>query len=112
MADDKPAEDSRGLVFFVNNHHAGGCGRPPAISGDQENRYFSYFENDFGEQAVFVYEFETEKGTLWMGDAGWETPWEVVDGRARGLVLGQAEALWLRACWTAIELQRKRGNSS
>lgn len=26
----------------------------------------------FGEQCVFVYDYEIDEGTLWMGDAGWE----------------------------------------
>jgi hypothetical protein len=96
-----------GLVFKVGNHHAAGCGPPPAIDGDSSNRYSSYFENQWGEQAVFVYDYETDEATLWMGDASWDKPIRVVDPKAPGIILGASEALWLAACWKAITPTRE-----
>lgn len=61
MADPQP-------LFTVSNHHAESCGKPPHIHGDVRKRY----ENEYGEQAIFVYDYEVNKGTLWMGDSGWE----------------------------------------
>lgn len=85
-----------------------------------------YFENAHGEQLIFVYDHATQRGTLWCGDAGWEQPYPVVDGRVQPaqpdapdgrisstaastirsaesltLVLSEAEQTWLRACWAA-----------
>ena len=98
---------SPGLVFKVDNHHAAGCGRPPGIDGDSSNRYSGYFENQWGEQAVFVYDYETDEATLWMGDASWDQPIRVVDPKAQGIVLGASEALWLEACWKAVTPTRE-----
>jgi hypothetical protein len=78
-----------------------GSGSPPHIDGDTRGRYHGYFENEYGEQALFVYDYETQTSTLWMGDGGWEKPSPVVEGVARGFLLDEAQALWLRACWLA-----------
>jgi hypothetical protein len=48
-----------------------------------------------------LYDYEQECGTLSMGDAGWEHPYDVVDGRVSGLVLNRLEQIWLLACWEA-----------
>jgi len=63
--------------------------------------YRSYFENQNGEQALFLYNYEQERGTLYMGDAGWEHTHDVVDGKVAGLMLNRPEQLWLSACWEA-----------
>lgn len=108
MADEKGQTGHRvgALVFQVSNHHAASCGAPPAVDGDVAGRYHGYFENEYGEQTVFVYDRSTREGTLWIGDNGWESPAHVVGGKAEDLVLGETEALWLKACWlAAIALQ-------
>lgn len=63
--------------------------------------YHGYFENQNGEQAVFVYDYEQERGTLYVGDARWEHPYDVEDGKIAGLMLNRPEQLWLSACWEA-----------
>jgi hypothetical protein len=73
-------------------------GELPEIDGDTKGRHHGYFENEHGEQAVFIYEYETGTGTLPMGDAGWERSFLVTDERAPKVILGEAEALWLKAC--------------
>lgn len=88
-------------LFSVGKHHAAGSGQPPHVVGDTAGRYRGYFENEHGEQAVFVYDYQAQKGTLRLGDAGWERAFPVSDGRAPDLILNEAEALWLRACWLA-----------
>jgi hypothetical protein len=88
-------------IFQVGNKHAANCGEPPHVDGNEKGRYYGYFENEHGEQAVFVYDRQTQAGTLWMGDVGWERPIPVNDGVARDIVLNDLEALWLRACWSA-----------
>jgi len=88
-------------IFRVTNHHADACGAPPAIDDSEPNRYLGYFENEHGEQAIFVYDRTSRQGTLYLGDAGWERPYPVVDGAVDGLILGVNEALWLGTCWKA-----------
>lgn len=89
-------------LFQVTNHHVESCGIPPQINEQTfPNVYRSYFENQFGEQAIFLYDYEREHGTLYMGDAGWEHPYDVVDGKALGLIMDRAEQVWLLACWEA-----------
>jgi hypothetical protein len=89
-------------VFTVSNHHTEQCGSPPTIDGDDPDCYHGYFENEFGEQAVFVYNAKTKTARLWLGDAGWEEPCDVVDGHAEGRILSRSELLWLEAVWKAV----------
>jgi hypothetical protein len=88
-------------IFRVTNHHTNACGTPPTINDSEPNRYLGYFENEHGEQAIFVYDRTRRAGTLSLGDAGWERSHEVVDGAVPGVVLGAAERAWLAACWKA-----------
>jgi hypothetical protein len=88
-------------IFSVTNHHAEGCGAPPHVDDSAPKRYRGYFENEHGEQSVFVYDRATGTGTLQMGDAGWEVVHAVVDGDVPGLRLRPTERTWLAACWTA-----------
>jgi hypothetical protein len=98
MSDQTPGKPP---IFSVGSKHVAGSGTPPHIDGDVKGHYYGYFENTYGEQAVFVYDDETQTGTLWMGDAGWEQSFPMVDGTAPDMNLDEAEALWLRACWLA-----------
>ncbi len=88
-------------LFRVSNHHTPGCGDPPYIDGDTKGKYYGYFQNQHGEQALFIYDYNTQEGTVWLGDNGWDEAVEVLDGRATGLVMDTSEALWLQACWRA-----------
>ncbi len=70
------------LLFQVTNHHGETCGVPPHIDEQTfPGVYRSYFEYHNGEQAIFLYDYEQEYGTLYLGDAGWEPPFHVVDGK-------------------------------
>lgn len=64
--------------------------------------YISYFENEFGEQLIFVYLNRTQTATLYHSDYDWE-PVEVVDGLAPEMVTNAQERLWLGACWWAAK---------
>jgi len=89
-------------LFQVTNHHGEACGILPQIDEQTfPDVYRSYFENQNGEQAIFLYDYEQERGTLYMGDAGWEHPYDVEDGKVPGLMLNRPEQLWLSACWEA-----------
>lgn len=98
-----------GLVFQVGNHHVASCGEPPKIVADGK-RYHSYFENTHGEQWVFIYDYETERGELRGGDAGWGNVHEVTftgDDRVGAMhvdiVLDKDERAWLLACGAVIQ---------
>ena len=86
-------------LLTVSNHHTTACGEPPAVDGDAAGTYVGYFVNEYGEQAIYTYDYETGAATLRMGDAGWHDARRVVGGQAEGLRLTKTEALWLRACW-------------
>lgn len=88
-------------IFSVTNHHVEGCGKPPQIDDSTRGRYRGYFENEHGEQTIFVYDRAARTGTLYMGDAGWEHPYQVVDGAVPGLSMNGNERMWLAACWKA-----------
>jgi hypothetical protein len=88
-------------IFQVTNKHSSSSSNPPLIDANTEGKYHGYFENAYGEQAIFIYDRETQIGTLWLGDAGWESPHKVIDGLAPDLMLSQEEEMWLQACWNA-----------
>jgi hypothetical protein len=91
-------------IFRVTNHHTDACGTPPAIDDSVPDRYLRYFENEHGEQAIFIYDRARRSGTLSLGDAGWEHSHAVVEGAVAGLALGAlgaVERAWLAACWKA-----------
>lgn len=90
-------------LFTVTNHHVEDCGEPPSVDGD-DGQYHGYFVNQYGEQAVFTYDYATKRGILRMGDAGWAEEYEVKRGwRPRDLFLSEEEQWWLFACWRAAE---------
>jgi hypothetical protein len=77
----------------------------PRIDDADLNQYVGYFENGYGEQAVFVFDRSARSGKLYLGDAGWQRSHVVIDGIAADLVLNEPELLWLRACWLAASRQ-------
>jgi hypothetical protein len=89
------------FIFSVRNKHSVAAGEPPKVDANTKGKYHSYFENGYGEQAIFIYDRETQSGLLWHGDAGWEKPYKVIDGLAPELVLSEEEEMWLQACWNA-----------
>jgi hypothetical protein len=94
-------------LFQVRNHHSAAPGPPPHIDDVRSNQYLGYFENQYGEQAVFVYDRDSSQALLYLGDAGWETSHTVVDGVVPDLVLSEVERLWVRTCWQAATSKPK-----
>lgn len=86
------------FIFKVGNHHSTDDEKTPQIDGDQAHRYDGYFENEHREQFVFVYDYSTNEGKLWVGDADREA-FPVVDGKVNHLVMAESEAAWLKVCW-------------
>ena len=95
-------------LLTVSNHHTAACGEAPDVDGDAAGTYVGYFANEYGEQAIYTYDYETGEATIRMGDAGWHEAYRVADGRAEGLVLTKTEAMWLRACWLATGALKDR----
>lgn len=95
-------------LLRIWNQHIPACGDPPIVDGKASNCYIGYFENPYGEQWVFTLDRETGKAVLRGGDVGWNTEYEVVDGKVGDLILGDEERLWLAACWLAARKQVRR----
>ena len=85
-----------GTVLTVPNGHVESCGKPPDLKA--EGCYTAYFENHYGEQLVFQYDYKEKKGTLWHGDYSWEHPVPVMGGGTT-LTLSDEEKEWLRLVW-------------
>jgi hypothetical protein len=95
-------------LFQVRNRHSATSGPPPHIDDLRPNQYLGYFENEHGEQAVFVYDRDSNQAAVvYLGDAGWETSHTVIDGAVPDLVLSEVERQWVRACWQAATANRK-----
>ncbi len=67
-------------LFQVRNHHSAACGTPPHIDDLHPNQYLGYFENQYGEQAVFVYGRNSKPGRplpgrRWLGDPAFGSRW-------------------------------------
>lgn len=58
---------TREPLFKVSNHHAASCGVPPAIDADDAKKYFGYFANEYGEQALFVFDRESGEAIVRSG---------------------------------------------
>jgi hypothetical protein len=95
------SEDADAMLLQVRNRHSAEAGTPPRIVDLDATHYVGYFENGYGEQALFVYDRAAGTGSLHLGDAGWETAHAVINGAVPDLVLSESELLWVRACWQA-----------
>jgi len=85
-----------GTVLTVPNYHYECCGKPPDLN--TKDSYTAYFENDYGEQIVFQYNYKTKKGMLWHGDYSWEHPVEVMGGGTT-MIMSSEEREWLGLVW-------------
>jgi len=91
-------------VIRIFNNHIPECGEPPAINTEKENEYYGYFETCDHEQLVFIYDYDTDKAIVKMGDINWSRDIEVVDGKPTGKFgLGVNELAWLDLCWKAAK---------
>lgn len=93
--------DERPVILQIRNNHTAACGTPPYVEG-LLGQYVGYFENEHGEQMIFVFDRQGKTGCLYAGDAHWETTYKVVDGVVPGMILSSMEGQWLRACWMAV----------
>lgn len=87
--------------FVMKNNHVRNCGEPSLITNDDPNKYYGYFENEHGEQWVFVYDRRTKTAELSGGDVGWEQVFQIKNGHNDDLILNEEEKTWIQACWKA-----------
>jgi len=102
-------------MLVIYNRHAPGCGKPPGIDNHMGD-YRGYFENEHGEQWIFVYDRAAGTAMLYGGDIGWEDPVTMKEPsslepieimKQTNLVLSPPELAWLAACWaTATAFER------
>jgi hypothetical protein len=88
-------------ILTIYNTHTEHCGIPPSVCNNPPGAYIGYFENPFGDQWIFTFDFKTRAATLRGGDIGWDRECEVRDGRVDGIILGKEELAWLGACCKA-----------
>jgi hypothetical protein len=88
-------------VFTATNWHTPSCGQAPDVANTEPANYYGYFENEYGEQWVLVYDRKQYRGVLRGGDAGWENEFVVIGDDVQGVILCKSEQAWLRACLKA-----------
>jgi hypothetical protein len=101
--------DGPTIWFTARNRHTEDCGEPPIVAAGGD-KYSGYFENEFGEQAVFRFDQVHGVGSVQLGDAGWDVVHPVKGGiPGGGLIVTPTEQRWLEACWEAATVLRPRG---
>ena len=80
----------------LKNHHRLS---PPRVP-DVPHLYRGYYENQHGEQILYVHDRRTGEAVLYHGDLGWAAR-PVIEGVAQDLILNADEAAWVAACWNA-----------
>lgn len=73
---------------------------PLLLHQNGDNLFVSYFENQYGEQWLFVHNRENNLSYVYGGDVDWEK-YAVEDGVAADLVLSDDEQFWILACYSA-----------
>ena len=97
---------SKQVLLTIYNHHITESGDPPAFDNSDMSKYYGYFENEHGEQWVFIYDYETEVALVRGGDAGWDRKYVVVNGTVP-LIVDAPEKQWLAAYWDAATAFKK-----
>ena len=91
-------------LFVVENRHtsAHGLAKSPTFHDNDPARCTSFFQDEFGEQAVFVYDHKERNSTLYLGIQQWQ-PIRLYHAVPSSLKhpLHESQALWLQACWRA-----------
>jgi len=98
-------------IFHIGNKHSEDCGKPPHLDRNIRKRYHGYFENEYGEQAIFVYDYEVNEGILWMGGCGMGNLVQGYRGSCAGISFREkrsAVALQLLDCSHRRDAKMKR----
>ena len=95
------------MIFQANNNHSEGCGNPPNIIAADPGKYYGYFQNEHGEQWIFVYDYDKEQATLRGGDVDWEKEATFDSLKDVPYILGTPEQAWLAGCFAAATAFKK-----
>lgn len=102
-------------ITTIENKHVEECGEPPQFDQDDYS-YISYFENEHGEQALFLFDDDENQAEVYIADADWETPQIIPARELDGMtpekftaisrnLMAQEEKLWFKACLEAIQFR-------
>ena len=95
------------MIYQIKNKHSADCGTPPIIGNDCD--FFQYYENQHGEQFVFV-GFRNDKlgencetAHFYSGELGWEK----AELSRQMMVpthgtLNTDEHRWMTMCWASL----------
>lgn len=93
-------------VITIKNRQSKDCGNPPDLKPSID-QMVGYFENEYGEQSVFIFDKSKKEGLFYSGDAGWDTPFPmtIVNGKvvALDLVLTPKEKEWFVLCFSCLK---------
>ncbi len=82
---------------------------PPQFRPDH-NLYYGCFENRYGQELIFIFDYTADRGYLRGGNMGWEQVFVLPgDGSLppdKLPPLGEPEHLWLTACIRAATLRK------
>src|SRR5512147_1683467 len=98
-------------LITIYNRHSRDCGEPPQITNDDRSRYVGYFQNEHGDQWIFVDDPATGSATLRCGDAKWSTVYTIHGPQDLPHSITDSERTWILACWDAAKFSmeaRKR----
>jgi hypothetical protein len=88
-------------LLTVFNTHAASCGEPPDETNELSGRYVGYFQNEHGDQWLFMSDPETGTATLRSGDAGWDTTYTLRGPEDLPASMTDSERAWVLACLQA-----------
>lgn len=98
-------------LLTIHNRHSQKCGEAPQITNDDRSRYIGYFQNEHGDQWIFVDDPATGPATLRCGDATWSTIYTIHGPGDLPNSITDTERAWILACWQAatfsMESRRK-----
>jgi len=84
-------------MLTINNRHKEDS---PEFNTEDFNLKHFYFENEFNDQLVYVWNYRTRKAAVYCGDTDWKKH-NVKQGVAKGLEADCSERMWVMACWFA-----------
>ena len=97
-------------LLSVDNSTMPGLKLPEVDASDARYRV-GYFQNQYGEQWIFVGDCQEHKATFWSGDVGWAEDDAIVievtaDTKSlKRVILNEPEMLWITACLATVGLQ-------
>lgn len=75
-------------ITTFQNKHIDGCDESPQFDYDDYS-YVSYFENEHGEQALFLFDDDEEHAEIYIADAGWKNPQVIPAHELRNMTIDE-----------------------